>query len=125
MMLAFFVAALWTSCNDNPGYNSVDVETFTKAITDPNVQLIDTRTPQEFAAGHIPGAINIDINNSNFDTEAKRLVKRDLPIALYCRSGRRSKIAAERLLSIGYNNIMELNSGFITWRGEVELGKQK
>lgn len=125
MMLAIFAAALWTSCNNNLGYNSVDVETFAKVITDPSVQLIDARTPQEFAAGHIPGAINIDINGSNFDDEVHRLVKRDRPIAVYCRSGRRSKIAAERLLGMGHTKITELNTGFITWRGEVELGEQK
>lgn len=56
---------------------------------------VDARTPQEFIEGHIPGAVNIDINSKDFIRQAASLDKTS-PVAVYCRSGRRSKVAAEK-----------------------------
>lgn len=73
--------------------------------------LIDVRTPQEFASGHIPGAVNISV-----DQLAQRLseIPQDKPIVLYCRSGNRSNQAAQILERAGYTQIYDLG-GIITW----------
>ncbi len=73
--------------------------------------LIDVRTPEEFAAGHIPGAVNISV-----DQLAQRLneIPKDKPVVLYCRSGNRSSQAAQILERAGYAQIYDLG-GIITW----------
>lgn len=73
--------------------------------------LIDVRTPEEFASGHIPGAVNI-----SFDELAQRLneIPQDKPVVLYCGSGNRSNQAAQILERAGYTQIYDLG-GIITW----------
>lgn len=111
---------MMTACSNGKGYTSVSVDEFAKVIADNQVQLIDTRTEAEFNEGHIPGAINIDVNESDFEAKVGQKVDKTRPVALYCRGGRRSKIAAERIVALGYDDITELNTGFISWTGEVE-----
>ena len=111
---------MMTACSNDKGYTSVSVDEFAKVIADNQVQLIDTRTEAEFNEGHIPGAINIDVNESDFESKVGQKVDKNRPIALYCRGGRRSKIAAERIVALGYDDITELNTGFLSWMGEVE-----
>lgn len=111
---------MMTACSNGKGYTSVSVDEFAKVIADNQVQLIDTRTEAEFNEGHIPGAINIDVNESDFEAKVGQEIDKTRPIALYCRGGRRSKIAAERIVALGYDDITELNTGFLSWTGEVE-----
>ena len=111
---------MMTACSNGKGYTSVSVDEFAKVIADNQVQLIDTRTEAEFNEGHIPGAINIDVNESDFETKVGQKIDKTRPVALYCRGGRRSKIAAERIVALGYDDITELNTGFLSWTGEVE-----
>ena len=111
---------MMTACGNGKGYTSVSVDEFAKVIADNQVQLIDTRTEAEFNEGHIPGAINIDVNESDFEAKVGQKIDKPRPIALYCRGGRRSTIAAERIVALGYDDITELNTGFLSWTGEVE-----
>lgn len=111
---------MMTACSNGKGYTSVSVDEFAKVIADNQVQLIDTRTEAEFNEGHIPGAINIDVNESDFEAKVGQKIDKTRPVALYCRGGRRSKIAAERIVALGYDDITELNTGFFSWTGEVE-----
>ncbi len=73
--------------------------------------LLDVRTPQEFASGHIPGAINISIDEL---TGRLSEVPQDKPVVLYCRSGNRSNQAAQILDRAGYTQIYDLG-GIINW----------
>ncbi len=80
--------------------------------------ILDVRTQEEFDQGHIPGAILIP----DYEIEArvqKELTDKDQLILVYCRSGRRSKLAAEILVKLGYTNIREFG-GIIDWPYEVE-----
>ena len=80
--------------------------------------ILDVRTREEYDEGHIPGAILIP----NTEIEAKAedvLTDKDQLILVYCRSGRRSKIAAEALAELGYTNIMEFG-GILDWPYETE-----
>ena len=101
-------------------FKSVDVEEFEKAITDTAYVVLDVRTPEEFIAGHIPGThLNIDVLDEQFTREALKQLPKDKAIALYCRSGNRSKRAAQILTDNDYK-VLELGSGI---RGWIAAGK--
>lgn len=80
--------------------------------------ILDVRTQEEYDQGHIPGAILIP--DTEIKTKAEEvLTDKDQLILVYCRSGRRSKLAAEVLVELGYTNIKEFG-GIIDWPYEVE-----
>lgn len=79
--------------------------------------ILDVRTAQEYASGHIPGAVNIP--NETIASEAiQQLPDKEQLILVYCRSGNRSKQASEKLVNLGYTNIVEFG-GINDWSGEV------
>ena len=80
--------------------------------------ILDTREQDEFDEGHIPGAILIPYTEIENKAE-EMLPEKDAQILVYCRSGRRSKIAAEALSKLGYTNVKEFG-GIIDWPYEVE-----
>ena len=79
--------------------------------------IIDARTQEEYDQGHIPGAIMIP-EYEIADRAEKELPDKDQLILVYCRSGRRSKIAAEELVKLGYTNVKEFG-GIIDWEYET------
>ena len=83
--------------------------------------LLDVRRIDEFEAGHIPGAINIP-NESIGTEEIAELPDKNQTIYVYCRSGNRSKQAANKLVQLGYTNVIEFG-GIIDYSGEVEKGR--
>jgi len=80
--------------------------------------ILDVRRADEFAAGHIPGAINI-ANEDIVNTESDCLPDKDQTIYVYCRSGNRSKQASAKLAAMGYTNIIEFG-GILDWTGDIE-----
>ena len=82
--------------------------------------ILDVRTPEEFAERHIPGAINIP-NETISTEEIPELPNKDQLILVYCRSGNRSKQASEKLVALGYTNIVEFG-GINDWPGETVTG---
>lgn len=104
------------SGSDN-GFKSVEVEEFAKVIADTAVIRLDVRTADEYAEGHIDNAINIDVLKDDFESKATATLPKDKTIALYCRSGRRSKNAAKILTKNGYT-VVELNSGYNGWKSK-------
>ena len=95
-------------------FESLDAEAFEQVISDTSVVRLDVRSIDEYASGHIANAINIDVMKDDFKTKATSLLPKDKTIALYCRSGRRSKKAAGILVENGYK-VVELNSGISGW----------
>lgn len=81
--------------------------------------VLDARTPEEFSEGHIKNAINIPYDEIDVHAEKMLLDKSQL-ILVYCRSGRRSKIAAESLVNLGYTNVKEFG-GIIDWKYETVI----
>ena len=79
--------------------------------------ILDVRTPEEFSEKHIPGAINI-ANETIGSEEIPELPDKDQLILVYCRSGNRSKQASEKLVALGYTNIIEFG-GINDWPGKV------
>jgi len=82
--------------------------------------ILDVRREDEFAAGHIKGAICIP-NETIEDTPPPQLPDKSQLILVYCRSGRRSKEASQKLADMGYTDIREFG-GILTWQGETETG---
>lgn len=80
--------------------------------------ILDVREQDEYDSGHIPGAILIPYTEINEHAE-EMLPEKDKLILVYCRSGRRSKIASESLVQLGYTNVKEFG-GIIDWKYEVE-----
>ena len=76
-----------------------------------NAVLVDVRTPEEYAEGHLPNAINIDWYDENFMDEFKD-IDRNKTIYVYCKKGGRSASAAEMLNSSGYKNVIDLLGGY-------------
>ncbi len=106
-----------SSCNSNDNITSVSAPEFDKEIKANSVQLLDVRTPQEYAEGHIDGASNINIQSDDFQQRAEKELSKDSTILVYCRSGRRSMEAAEMLTKLGYK-VVNLKGGIIEWKGD-------
>ena len=104
-----------TSACGHQNFENADVKSFAKLIQDPGVVLLDVRTPEEFGEGHLDGAINIDQGQSDFVEKAKAALSTDDKIAVYCRSGRRSKSAAGRLADAGFKCV-NLDGGILAWQ---------
>lgn len=108
------------SCNaQSQEFESLSVEDYAKAIEDTAVVRLDVRTAEEFAAGHIANAINIDVLQGDFEIKAKDTLPKGKTIAVNCRSGKRSKRAAAILVKNGFK-VIELDAGYNDW---VNAGK--
>ncbi|MFT5819920.1 MAG: rhodanese-related sulfurtransferase [Crocinitomix sp.] len=79
-----------------------------------NVQLIDVRTADEFQAGAIDAASNIDYNDPKFEANINTLDK-DVPVLIYCRSGGRSAKALKIFEENGFTHVLELEGGYLNW----------
>lgn len=93
----------------------VGAEMFANVVATPGVQIIDVRSPEEFAEGHIEGALNYNVEGPDFASQIAGLDPAGT-YAVYCRSGNRSVIAVDYMSSQGINGIFELESGIIGWQ---------
>jgi len=94
----------------SPAVAKVDPASFLATIATPGVVVIDVRTPEEFAAGHLPGALNMNVEAADFSSLASGLDP-TVTYAVYCRSGRRSALAAAELVQRGLPNVVDLAGG--------------
>lgn len=114
LLSVLFVLQSCVQRNTTSGnFERLSVEEFKAFIANPDVQLVDVRTPEEYAEGFIPGSINIDVKNGHEELAAKLDPER--PVALYCRSGRRSENAAWVLEKVFFKNVVDLEGGYNAW----------
>jgi rhodanese-related sulfurtransferase len=108
--------ALLSACSSNStaAIVNMDVSEFADVITNQDIVILDVRTPAEFASGRIANAINIDAESGNFVAEIQALDKTKT-YAVYCRSGRRSGVAAETMANAGFTSLYNMNGGTIDW----------
>lgn len=100
-------------------YTSISMDEAKEIFKTPGDYIIlDVRRADEFADGHIPGAMNV-ANESIVDKEPVELPDKQQAIYVYCRSGNRSKQASEKLAKMGYTNIIEFG-GILDWKGNIE-----
>lgn len=113
-VMAFSLFGLF-SCK---GYKDLSVDEFEAMLgKDVSVQLVDVRTPEEFAEGHISGAVNIDWRGSGFSETAKNILDTERSVLVYCRSGRRSAEASSTLDRLGFKTY-NLKGGILAWMQE-------
>jgi len=111
-LLAVF--GMTTACGQQ-NYENTDVEGFAALTDSTHVIILDVRTAAEYNEGHLQGALHIDQSQSDFIERAKKALPTTKKIAVYCRSGRRSANAANRLAAEGYQCV-NLKGGIIAWQ---------
>ena len=119
MALIMTTAFILGSCGT--GYKQISQDEAMKIMEEESGYLIvDVRRPDEFAEGHIEGAINVP-NEGIAEEMPEELPDKDQLLLIYCRTGRRSKEASEKLAKIGYKNVYEFG-GINTWTGTIVTG---
>ena len=124
--LFFFVTVfslgLW-ACTGNKDikYKNLSSAQFEELIKNPNVQLVDVRTLAEHMEGHIPGSININVKDeAGFPAAVDELLDKSREVAVYCRSGSRSRTAEDFLVKKGFK-VYNLDKGILNW---IEEGRE-
>lgn len=97
-----------------PSLSVSEFETYLQST--PQVQLVDVRTPSEYAEGHLSESLNIDVMSPGFSAKAQELLNVNRPVAVYCRSGARSKQAAMLLTRQNFQ-VVDLDAGYLGWVG--------
>ena len=101
-----------TSCGSN--YKNLDIAEFEKTIADGAVAVVDVRTQDEYAAGHLQSAANCDWYANDFIAQIQSTYPKGTPLAIYCRSGKRSAAAAKKLARAGYE-VFNMTGGYLAW----------
>jgi len=116
----FALAALVAMEANAVGFKTLSMaEGIEMAKGNPKAMIVDVRRDDEYKAGHIPGALLLTLEKITKESAAKVLPDKSQMIFIYCRSGRRSKIAANKLLELGYTNLIEFG-GILDYTGPVE-----
>jgi phage shock protein E len=102
---------LLAGCSSAGGsVENVSAEQFMTTAAEADTVVVDVRTPGEYAAGHVDGAVNIDVESADFGTQIAALPK-DTTYAVYCRSGRRSTQATSQMADAGFTSLVTLQGG--------------
>ena len=113
--LYFMILIILPSCDFDKS-NLISAKDFNKMIkNDKSAIVIDVRTPEEFNNGHLRNSLNVNWFDENFDENLK-IFNKDLPVFVYCLSGGRSSKANEKIQSLGFKNVYELDGGILEWR---------
>jgi thioredoxin len=115
-----FVYFLLISCQGQTSktVETIDGKTYAdKLSTTENPQLLDVRTPEEYAVEHLENASNVNWNGDDFVAKAEKLDK-SKPVFVYCKVGGRSNQAAIKLLELGFKEIYNLDGGIMKWQGK-------
>ncbi len=115
IIMTLFSSIFGANAQQNDTIKILNPSDFKDAIKSKNVQLVDVRTADEFKAGAIKSALNIDFfQKENFTKEFEKLDK-EQAVYLYCRSGSRSQQAAGKLKAMGFTIIYDLQGGYMGW----------
>ena len=104
--------------------SELDAADFAAALKAPETVILDVRTAEEFAGGHIPGAVNIDVQSPDFAGQVAALDP-NVPYAVYCRTGNRSQVALDLMAQMGITDAYHLGGGVGAWQeagGELVTG---
>jgi rhodanese-related sulfurtransferase len=118
--LLFTLCFIISSCHGQTAknYETIAPKAFAEKIkTTQKAQILDVRTPEEFASEHIDNAVNVNWNADNFIAKATTYDKTK-PVFVYCKSGGRSKQASEKLQELGFSKIYELQGGILKWNAD-------
>jgi rhodanese-related sulfurtransferase len=108
------------------GFKEINAADYEKKQKSRNTLVLDVRSPEEFARGHVPGALNIDINSPAFTQKAKQLDKKKT-ILVNCHAGARGAVASAELAKLGFKTVCNLNGGLDAWEksgNKADYGSQ-
>ena len=126
-IIVFMGAIMFFSCfaKDNEKkaarqFTSISMDEAAKLMeTEKDFILVDVRRPDEYKAGHIPGAVLLTNETITEESASRVLKNKNQKILVYCRSGQRSRDAAGKLSAMGYTNVVNIG-GIMSWKGEIE-----
>lgn len=124
VVLAAVAAVALAACSSGsaepPAFDGshVSASAFALAVDQPGVTVVDVRTPAEFAEGHLPGAVNINVEDPAFP-DAIAALDPAADYAVYCRSGNRSRVAVDYMTQAGVTRTVGLEGGIGAWKGDV------
>lgn len=113
IVLMFIIGLSSCQSQQSEKIKVIEKQQFAKAIQE-KVQLVDVRTSSEFEQGAIANALNIDVNSDTFVEDISKLDK-SKPVYIYCRSGSRSQKAAQKMVALGFEEIIDLDGGYMNW----------
>jgi rhodanese-related sulfurtransferase len=113
--LMLISAATFAQSAKKDSISVLSVTDFEKKLTKKNVVLVDVRTPEEVADGHLDGALNINFLSENFAGEIEALNKKNTYL-IYCRTGKKSRSAADLLEKAGFKLVHMLDGGITAWK---------
>jgi len=125
VVLAAVAAVALAACSSGPAEppafdgSHVSASAFALAVEQPGVTVVDVRTPAEFADGHLPGAVNINVEDPAFPNAIAAL-DATADYAVYCRSGNRSRVAMDYMTQAGVTRTVGLEGGITAWKGAIE-----
>lgn len=112
-IISFFVFSC--SGQTSPAVKTIDVSSYSEKIkATPNAQILDVRTPEEYATGHIENSDNVNWNSDSFVSRTDKYDKTK-PVFVYCKSGGRSAKAADKLAQLGFTSVYNLDGGMLKW----------
>lgn len=114
--LLISIAALVSSCGTvgTDGVQLVAADSAAQVVEQSDVVVLDIRTPDEFASGSLPGAVNLDFYAEDFSQQLAQLDK-DATYVMYCRSGNRSEVAAAEMRDLAFSDVYEIDGGILSW----------
>jgi phage shock protein E len=125
VLIAAIAALALSACSSSPSGppafdgSHVSASSFAEAVKVPGVTVLDVRTPAEFAQGHLPGAVNVDVEDPTFPDMVAQLDPA-ADYAVYCRSGNRSRAAMEYMAKVGVTHTVGLDGGIGAWKGDIQ-----
>ncbi len=114
-----FIAILLSACSASQQSGILSVHDFKEKSSAEGATILDVRTPEEFNGGYIKGAVNIDYQGTDFETQINQLDK-EKSYFLYCKSGKRSGDALEKMKAAGFKNVYGLEGGIVAWTNDKQ-----
>lgn len=118
LFLSIIIATTgFVSCSlaQNESFKTVETKEFQKMTENKETVILDVRTPEEYAEGHLNNSTNIDVNSSDFEQQISKL-DASKTYLVYCRSGKRSANASGLMTSKGFKNVVNLKGGITAWQ---------
>lgn len=122
MFFVFFSLMLYSCQNDAQTVSSTKVEVLSleqfryKIEKSNDIQILDVRTPEEWAGGVVKNAKQINIYDANFMEKVQKEFSKDKPVVVYCQAGVRSREAAKKLKDSGYKTVYDFSGGYAAWK---------
>lgn len=117
LIITLLLLSLSACAASQPSAELVDAQQAQQILQQQNVQVLDIRTPEEFANGHLISARNLDFYASDFAEQLKQLDPK-APYVMYCASGRRSAEAHLQMKALGFEQVYEIQGGYQAWQSQ-------